>query len=105
MLQVHKPKTEISGPFAQQLSLELTDGGDIKTKPPFHETSLPGVFAVGDCGISEKAVAQAIATGIFGASGLVTQLQADAEKLATVQTVQSKGLDRRTSLDQTRPHI
>ncbi|KAI9880686.1 MAG: hypothetical protein M1830_001319 [Pleopsidium flavum] len=113
---VHKPKTEVKGPFAQQLALELTDEGDIRTRPPFCETSVHGVFAVGDCGTSEKAVAQAIATSTFGTSGLVIQLQADAEKLTTAQTVQSSpkaetGLDYRrssakwTGPDQIRSHI
>jgi gliotoxin/aspirochlorine biosynthesis thioredoxin reductase len=75
--QVHKPRTEVNGPFAQQLCLELTNGGDINTKPPFYETFVPGVFAVGDCGSQGKAVSQALATGVFGAAGIVAQLQAE----------------------------
>jgi hypothetical protein len=58
-------------PSAQQLSLELTDG--VTSRQSRHSMKRVCLaFAVGDCGISEKAVAQAIATGIFGASGLVT---------------------------------
>ncbi|KAI1912879.1 hypothetical protein LOZ53_003094 [Ophidiomyces ophidiicola] len=75
---VHKPKTEVNGPFAQQLNLELTQEGDIRVNAPFYETtSVPGVFAVGDCGSFGKAVAQANATGLWCASGLVAQLQAE----------------------------
>ncbi|PGH15384.1 hypothetical protein AJ80_05568 [Polytolypa hystricis UAMH7299] len=75
---VHKPKSEVNGPFAQQLSLELTQEGDIRVKQPFYETaSVPGVFAVGDCASIGKAVAQANATGLWCSSGLVAQLQAE----------------------------
>jgi hypothetical protein len=73
--QVHKPRTKINGPFARQLMLELTEQGDIKTTQPFYESSVPGVFAVGDCATPLKAVAQAVAMGSFGAGGLVGQLQ------------------------------
>ncbi|MCJ1348977.1 hypothetical protein MMC31_007210 [Peltigera leucophlebia] len=72
---VHKPKTELNGPFAQQLSLELTDQGDIKTTQPFYESSVPGVFAAGDCATPLKAITQALAMGSFGAAGLAGQLQ------------------------------
>ena len=44
----HKPKIQLKGPFAQQLALELTPQGDIKTTPPFLQTSARGVFAAGD---------------------------------------------------------
>ncbi|PKX88413.1 NAD(P)/FAD-dependent oxidoreductase [Aspergillus novofumigatus IBT 16806] len=78
---VHKPISEVNGPFAQQLSLQLTQGGDISVKPPFYETtSVPGVFAVGDCGSVGKAVAQATSTGLWCASGLVAQLQSPVAK-------------------------
>ncbi|KAL3422107.1 thioredoxin reductase-like protein 1 [Phlyctema vagabunda] len=73
----HKPKTEINGPFAQQLALELTDQGDIKTTQPFHESSVHGVFAVGDCATPLKAVSMAMSTGGLGAGGLAMQLQSE----------------------------
>ncbi|KAI4147173.1 MAG: hypothetical protein LQ341_001853 [Variospora aurantia] len=72
---VHKPKSEVNGPFARQLALELTEQGDIKTNSVFFEASEPGVFAVGDCATPLKAVTQAIAMGSFSAGGLVSQLQ------------------------------
>ncbi|MCJ1471292.1 hypothetical protein MMC07_009940, partial [Pseudocyphellaria aurata] len=71
----HKPKTALNGPFAHQLGLELTEQGDIKTTQPWHESSVPGVFAAGDCAIPLKAVTQALAMGTFGAAGLTRQLQ------------------------------
>lgn len=74
--KVHKPNTEINGPFAQQLSLEVTETGDIKTSQPFYESSVSGVFAVGDCGTAMKAVTQAMVMGTLGAVGAANQMQA-----------------------------
>ncbi|UKZ72375.1 hypothetical protein TrVFT333_000004 [Trichoderma virens FT-333] len=74
---VHKPKTEVNGPFAKQLSLEMTETGAIKTNLPFYETSVNGVFAVGDCASSMPAVVNALAMGAFAAGGLAAQLGAE----------------------------
>lgn len=73
---VHRPKTQLNGPFAQQLSLELSPQGDIQTSPPFGETSTKGVFAAGDCAAPGKIVANAISTGAFAGAGVAAQLQA-----------------------------
>lgn len=75
---VHRPKTELNGPFAQQLSLQLTPQGDVLTTPPFGETSVPGVYAVGDCAAPGKIVANALATGAFAGAGATAKLQARA---------------------------
>lgn len=72
---VHKPKTEVNGPFARQLALDLTEAGDIKTSQPFYETSMPGVFATGDCATFMKAVTSALSMGALGSGGLASQLQ------------------------------
>ncbi|KAH8723132.1 hypothetical protein GQ44DRAFT_774411 [Phaeosphaeriaceae sp. PMI808] len=74
---VHKPKSKISGPFVDQLSIEINDMGVIKTTQPFYETSVPGVFAVGDCAAPMPAVTNALAMGSFAAGGLVGQLGAE----------------------------
>ncbi|KAJ5266580.1 Pyridine nucleotide-disulfide oxidoreductase class-II [Penicillium angulare] len=73
----HKAKTEVNGPFADQLGLKLTAGGDIETAQPFHSTSVPGVFAAGDCATPLKSVVTAMAAGAMAAGGLVGQLQAE----------------------------
>jgi gliotoxin/aspirochlorine biosynthesis thioredoxin reductase len=73
---VHRPKTEINGPFAQQLCLQLTPAGDIFTNPPFGETNVPGVFAAGDCAGPVKIVSNAIFTGSTCAAGATGKLQA-----------------------------
>ncbi|KAJ5976721.1 hypothetical protein N7501_000063 [Penicillium viridicatum] len=73
----HKPKTQINGPFAEQLGLHLTSDGNIETTEPFHSTSVPGVFAAGDCAVPMKAVVTAMSSGTFVAGGLAGQLQAE----------------------------
>lgn len=58
----------------EQLGLEITEQGFIKTSPPFYGTNVPGVFAIGDCATPFKAVPQAIAMGTFAAGGIAGQL-------------------------------
>lgn len=89
---VHRPKTELNGPFAQQLSLELTPQGDIQTTPPFGETSTLGVFAVGDCASPGKIVANAISTGAFAGAGATAKLQAMGKEPPTPVKPQDKEL-------------
>ncbi|KIX09581.1 uncharacterized protein Z518_00661 [Rhinocladiella mackenziei CBS 650.93] len=69
----HIPRTEINGPFLRQLDVEV-ENGVIKTVPPFYETTVSGVFAVGDCATALKTVTQAVAMGSFGAGGVAQQL-------------------------------
>lgn len=70
----HGPYTEQSAPFAKQLGLELTPTGDIKTEAPFNATSVPGIYAAGDCATPFKSVVQAMQMGTFAAVGTVTYL-------------------------------
>ncbi|GAB1317428.1 Thioredoxin reductase [Madurella fahalii] len=74
---VHKPKNEVNGPFVKQLGVELNEMGVIKTTQPFYETTVPGVFAAGDCAAPMPAVSNALAMGAFVAGGLVAQLGAE----------------------------
>ncbi|KAM0709177.1 hypothetical protein Q7P35_003213 [Cladosporium inversicolor] len=71
---VAAPATKLNGPFAAQLGLEVDAQENIVTKPPFYESSVSGVFAVGDCATPIKSVAQAMAMGSFAAAGVVGQL-------------------------------
>ena len=75
------PPTKNNGPFVEQLGIELEPMGHIKVTPPFNETSVPGVFAVGDCATMMKAAPQAIAMGSFGAAGVVAQVAPGLGKL------------------------
>lgn len=71
---VHKPTTVLNGPFAEQLGVELTLGGDIKVGQPFPETTAKGVFAAGDCATYMKMMSLALAAGVTTAAGVSMQL-------------------------------
>ncbi|KAF5591248.1 thioredoxin reductase [Fusarium subglutinans] len=73
----HGPMGQINGPFAEQLGLELTPTGDIKTEGQMFETQVKGVFAVGDCATMMKAVSQAIGMGCLAAGAAAAQLGAE----------------------------
>ena len=74
---VHKPLGKLNGPWGEQLELETTDQGLIKVNFPFNETTVAGVFAVGDCATPLQAVTQAIAMGGAAAAGVAAQLEAE----------------------------
>ncbi|OLN87628.1 putative thioredoxin reductase-like protein 3 [Colletotrichum chlorophyti] len=73
----HAPWTRPNGPFVEQLGLEVAENGDIKTAAPFGETSVSGVYAVGDCGNMIKAVVTAATSGSLCAGGMVVPLQSE----------------------------
>ncbi|RLL99572.1 hypothetical protein CFD26_108038 [Aspergillus turcosus] len=73
---VHKPRTQQASAIPAQLGLEMTPDGDIKVFDAMFETSMPGVFAVGDCASPHKFVGYASTAGGFAAAGAATQLQA-----------------------------
>lgn len=73
----HKPRSKINGPWAEQLGVELTPGLDLKVNPPFNETTVPGVFAAGDCASPFKIVAGGLSMGLFAANGAAMQVQQD----------------------------
>jgi len=77
---VHKPKMQVNGPFAEQLGLETFTFGHeiIKVNPLFHETSMKGVFAIGDCASAQKVFVHALSMGSFACAGLAAQLQMEA---------------------------
>ena len=75
---VHNPITHTKGPFAEQLGLELSPMGDIKADAPFHQTSVRGVFAAGDCVTPYKVTPGAISSGCNAAVAASSQLQAEA---------------------------
>ncbi|CZT16506.1 related to thioredoxin reductase [Ramularia collo-cygni] len=71
---VSVPTTMNNGSFVKDLNLETEPFGFIKVTPPFNETSVPGVFAIGDCATMMKAAPNAINMGSFGAAGAVAKL-------------------------------
>lgn len=74
---VHQPLTVPSGPFVQQLGLTTSPMGDIQAEAPFHQTSVRGVFAAGDCITPYKVIPGAISSGCNAAVGGSTQLQSE----------------------------
>lgn len=78
---VHNPQNKVQGPFIKQLGLDVSPTGDILAPPPFHQTSVRGVFAAGDCITPFKATPAAIASGCNSAVALTAQLQAEKHSL------------------------
>lgn len=74
---VGQPLTVPGGPFVQQLGLATTPMGDIQADAPFHQTSVRGVFAAGDCITPYKVIPGAMSSGCNAAVGVSTQLQAE----------------------------
>ncbi|KAL1979389.1 hypothetical protein VTN96DRAFT_6078 [Rasamsonia emersonii] len=79
---VHNPLTQVKGPFASQLGVEFSPSpipgtGDIAANPPFHQTSVRGVFAAGDCITPYKVIAGAISSGCNAAVAASAQLLAE----------------------------
>jgi thioredoxin reductase len=71
-----KPKCVLrSIKLSQDLGLELTPQGDIKTTPPLGETSVTGCFAAGDNGSQFKSVPGAINVGSAAAAGAASHVQ------------------------------
>ena len=71
---VHQPFTQLSGSFDAQLGLEKTPFGDIKVEHPFPATSVPGVYAAGDCASPFKNASMAIAAGACAGNGVAREL-------------------------------
>ena len=73
---VGKPNTELNGPFAKQLGLELSNPGEVKVTPPFNATSVQGVFAAGDLSTPMYVVNMALTSGSLAAVGIAAQVEA-----------------------------
>ncbi|XXG99439.1 hypothetical protein Hte_005778 [Hypoxylon texense] len=71
----HAPAFELNGPFAADLGVAITPQGHIDAQPPFFTTSVPGVYAAGDCATMMKAVPMATMMGSAVGAGLVHVLQ------------------------------
>ncbi|KAI1339471.1 FAD/NAD(P)-binding domain-containing protein [Xylariaceae sp. FL0016] len=73
----HVPNPELNGSFAKELGVEISPQGHINAMPPFFNTSVPGVFAAGDCATALKSVPTATMMGSCVAGGLAHALQAE----------------------------
>lgn len=81
---VHNPFTQVKGPFAEQLGIEVTPSpipgleiGDIAVSPPTYQTNVRGAFAAGDCITPYKVVPGAISSGCNAAVAASSQLLAE----------------------------
>ncbi|KAI0841362.1 thioredoxin reductase glit [Hypoxylon sp. FL0890] len=77
MFLAHAPAVELNGPFAADLGVALAPQGNVDAQPPFYTTSVPGVYAAGDCATFMKAVPMATMMGSCVAAGLAHVLQAE----------------------------
>lgn len=71
---VHRPLTCLDRNLAEQLKLDLGPTGEIHVTPPFCQTSVPGVFAAGDCASPMKIIPNAIAMGAYAGAGVAREL-------------------------------
>ncbi|KAK7540267.1 hypothetical protein IWX49DRAFT_620373 [Phyllosticta citricarpa] len=79
---IHRPLPLNNGAFAAQLGIDTNECGFYKTNAPFFETSVPGVFAAGDCGDPFKIGTYAVSMGAIVAGGLHMQLDAGSAQTA-----------------------
>ena len=73
----HKPAFKLKGDLHKKLGLETTPFGTVKTKPPFNQTSMVGVYACGDMVLPMQTVTQAMFSRSAAGAGAVMQLQAN----------------------------
>jgi thioredoxin reductase len=71
---VHRPLTELDRRFVDQLGLSLGKMGEIEAAPPFFKTSVPGVYAAGDCATPMKTILTAMNMGAYAGCGLSREL-------------------------------
>ncbi len=71
---VHRPLAKLDRTLADQLGLEFGPIGEIKVNPPFHQTSVPGVYAAGDCASMFKIIPNAISMGSYAGAGVAREL-------------------------------
>lgn len=81
----HAPYTQVNGPFAEQLGIELTEGGSAyKVSGLANATNVKGVYAAGDVVNVFKVWPNAIATGATTAAGVAVVLQEESWGLDSV---------------------
>ena len=71
---VHRPLVKLDTQLPEMLGLEHGTFGEIKVNPPFLETSMPGVFAAGDCATHMRIVRDAVTMGAYAGGGLARGL-------------------------------
>ncbi|KAJ4117580.1 hypothetical protein NW768_010945 [Fusarium equiseti] len=73
----HKPRSEMTGPFADQLDLEMTSEGRILVEGDYNETSVRGVFAAGSCASVIDSETVELSCGVTAGTGANFQIVED----------------------------
>ncbi|CAN8102446.1 unnamed protein product [Discula destructiva] len=81
----HATTCELNGPFPEQLGLNVTSTGEIDTKPPFGESSVPGVYVAGDAMTDVRFVVNAALSGSSAGAGAAFKIQLEDLGEATQQ--------------------
>lgn len=71
---VHQPYSKVNEDLVSGLGLELDDWGDIKVAPLFCSTSVPGLYAAGDCASMMKTILNALSMGTCAGAGIAREL-------------------------------
>ena len=71
---VHRPLTKMSKSLSNQLGLEYGATVEIKVSLPFNQTSVPLVYAAGDCATMMKIIPSALAMGAYAGCGIARDL-------------------------------
>lgn len=72
----NQPQMPVDRTLPDQLGCEMDPKTGIKVNPPFYSTTVPGVFAVGDCCSSLKSVLMGMSSGSCAGVGIARELPA-----------------------------
>ena len=70
----HRPQVVVERRLAEQLGLEFGSMGEIRVHPPFFRTSMPKVYAAGDCASPLRCISNAVFMGACVAAGIAREL-------------------------------
>ncbi|KAH7174362.1 uncharacterized protein B0J16DRAFT_404002 [Fusarium flagelliforme] len=73
----HKPRSAVTGPFSEQLDLEMTSAGRILVEGDYNETNVRGVFAAGSCASVIDSEAVELSSGLSAGIGANFQIVED----------------------------
>lgn len=71
---VHQPEMNVDRTLPDQLGCECVPKTGIKINPPFNSTTVPGVYAAGDCCSSLRSVLTGMSMGSCAAVGIAREI-------------------------------
>lgn len=72
----HQPPMPVDRTLPDQLGCEMDPKTGIKVNPPFYSTTVPGVFAAGDCCSALRSVLMGMSSGSCAGVGIARELPA-----------------------------